>query len=72
MSHKHVYEATDLEYGSDSFRSVERVGSEKRQRPTMGRQRGKAHNRSMACIAAAAERSLGKHSPLCLFALCER
>lgn len=41
MSHKQVYEANDLDYGTDSFRPVERVGSSKRFRPTMGRQRGK-------------------------------
>jgi hypothetical protein len=42
MSHRQVYEATDFDYGTDNFRSVERVGSSKRNRPTMGRRRGKA------------------------------
>jgi hypothetical protein len=41
MSHKQVYEATDLEYGADNFHTAERAGSSKRRRPTMGRQRGK-------------------------------
>ena len=42
MSHRQVYEANDWDYGMDSFRNVERVGSTKRPRPTMGRQRGKS------------------------------
>jgi hypothetical protein len=42
MSHKHVYEATDVDYGFDGFRAVERISTAKRHRPTMGRQRGKA------------------------------
>jgi hypothetical protein len=42
MSNQQMYEATDMEYGSDNFRSVERVRSGKRQAPTMGRKRGKA------------------------------
>jgi hypothetical protein len=41
MSHKQSYEATDFDYGTESFRAVERVGSSKRHRPAMGRQRGK-------------------------------
>jgi hypothetical protein len=41
MSHKQVYEATDFDYGTESFRNFERVGSSKRQRPIMGRSRGK-------------------------------
>jgi hypothetical protein len=41
MSHKQSYEATDLNYGSDSFTTFERVKPSKRQRPAMGRQRGK-------------------------------
>jgi len=42
MSHKQVYEATNWDYGTDNFRTVERVGTSKRRRPMMGRQRGKA------------------------------
>jgi hypothetical protein len=41
MSNQQMYEATDMEYGSDGFRSYERVRSAKRQAPTMGRKRGK-------------------------------
>lgn len=41
MSNQQMYEATDMEYGSESFRSFERVRSSKRQTPTMGRKRGK-------------------------------
>lgn len=41
MSHRQEYEANDLDYGAEQFRSVERAESSKRQRPAMGRQRGK-------------------------------
>jgi len=41
MSNQQMYEATDMDYGSEGFRSVERARSEKRQAPTMGRKRGK-------------------------------
>ena len=41
MSHKQQYEATDLDYGTENFRSVERFGSKKDSRPEMGRKRGK-------------------------------
>ena len=42
MSHKQQYEATDLDYGSESFRTSERFDMAKRRRPEMGRRRGKA------------------------------
>ena len=42
MSHRQEYEAADLDYSIESFRTAERIGSSKRRRPTMGRQRGKA------------------------------
>jgi hypothetical protein len=42
MSHKQQYEATDLEYGTESFRAFERFESAQRRRPQMGRRRGKA------------------------------
>jgi hypothetical protein len=42
MSNQQVYEATDMEYGSESFRPFERVRGSKRHAPTMGRRRGKA------------------------------
>jgi len=41
MSHKQQYEATDLDYGTDNFRSTERFSSAQRNRPVMGRRRGK-------------------------------
>ena len=41
MSNQQMYEATDMEYGSDSFRSIERGRNAKRHTPTMGRKRGK-------------------------------
>jgi hypothetical protein len=41
MSHKQQYEAADVDYVTDSFRSVERVDISQRRRPTMGRRRGK-------------------------------
>jgi hypothetical protein len=42
MSHKQQYEAVDLDYGVESFRTSERVSLGTRRRPTMGRRRGKA------------------------------
>lgn len=43
MSHKQQYEATDLDYGTESFRSTERSeNNANRHRPVMGRKRGKA------------------------------
>jgi hypothetical protein len=41
MSHKQQYEAADLEYSFDGFRSVERLDTGNRRRPQMGRRRGK-------------------------------
>jgi hypothetical protein len=41
MSHKQDYEATELEYERQSFRSVERFEHAQERRPTMGRRRGK-------------------------------
>jgi len=40
MSHKQSYEATELDYGTENFSTVDRVKSSKRHRPMMGR-RGK-------------------------------
>jgi hypothetical protein len=42
MSHKQQYEATDLDYGTENFRSAERVDASQRRRPPAGRRRGKA------------------------------
>jgi hypothetical protein len=42
MSNQQAYEATEVEYGSENFRSFERFSNSKRQQPTMGRRRGKA------------------------------
>jgi hypothetical protein len=42
MSHKQQYEAADLSYGTESFRSFERFEPGQRRRPQMGRRRGKA------------------------------
>jgi hypothetical protein len=42
MSHKQQYEATDLDYGVESFRTNERFAESERRRPTMNRRRGKA------------------------------
>ncbi|MCC7474574.1 MAG: hypothetical protein IT425_04210 [Pirellulales bacterium] len=42
MSHKQQYEATDVDYGNEGFRSTERFESIQRRRPTMNRRRGKA------------------------------
>ena len=41
MSHKQQYEATDLEYGMENFRTTERFDNANRRQPTMGRKRGK-------------------------------
>jgi len=41
MSHKQQYEATDLNYGSETDRTFERFENARRQRPAMGRRRGK-------------------------------
>lgn len=42
MSNQQMYEATDMEYGSENSRSFERVRSgSKRTAPSMGRKRGK-------------------------------
>jgi hypothetical protein len=42
MSHKQQYEATDLDYSVESFRTFERFDNAQRKRPEMGRKRGKA------------------------------
>jgi hypothetical protein len=42
MRHKQQYDVTDADYSNESFRSFERFDNSKRQRPTMGRNRGKA------------------------------
>jgi hypothetical protein len=42
MSHKQQYEANDLDYGTESFRTNERFENAQRKRPEMGRRRGKA------------------------------
>ena len=42
MSHQQVYEATEVDYGTESFRTFERIRTSKRQAPSMGRKRGKA------------------------------
>jgi hypothetical protein len=42
MSHKQQYEASDLDYGVENFRTAERSDSSQRRRPPMGRRRGKA------------------------------
>lgn len=41
MSHKQQYEASDMDYGTESFRSSDRFASSERKRPTMNRRRGK-------------------------------
>jgi hypothetical protein len=41
MSNQQAYEASELDYGMDNFRSNERFRGSKRQQPTMGRRRGK-------------------------------
>jgi hypothetical protein len=40
MSHKQQYEANDLDYGTESFRT-DRSDSSQRRRPPMDRRRGK-------------------------------
>jgi hypothetical protein len=42
MSHKQQYEATELDYGTENFRTNDRFDNEQRRRPQMGRRRGKA------------------------------
>jgi hypothetical protein len=43
MSHQQNYEATEVEYGTENFRTFERFrDANKRQAPSMGRRRGKA------------------------------
>jgi hypothetical protein len=42
MSHQQAYEASDMEYGTENFRTFERTRGSKRQAPSMGRRRGKA------------------------------
>ena len=41
MSHKQQYEAAELEYGTEGFRSAERFDDGQRRKPQMGRRRGK-------------------------------
>jgi len=41
MSHKQQYEATDLDYGTESFRTSDRSDNSQQRRPLMGRKRGK-------------------------------
>jgi hypothetical protein len=42
MSHKQQYEASDMDYGVENFRTQERNDSASHRRPQMGRRRGKA------------------------------
>jgi hypothetical protein len=42
MSHKQQYDATDLDYSFEGFRTIERFAESQRRRPQMGRRRGKA------------------------------
>ncbi len=42
MSNQQSYEMNDAEYSAEGFRTVERAKDSKRERPTMGRGRGKA------------------------------
>jgi hypothetical protein len=42
MSNQQVYEAMDVDYGIENFRTSERTRTSKREQPTMGRRRGKA------------------------------
>lgn len=42
MSNKQAYEVAGLTYGDEQFETVERFKNAKRQRPKMGRSRGKA------------------------------
>ena len=41
MSHKQQYEAADLDYGTENFRTSERFDNGYRKRPEIGRKRGK-------------------------------
>ena len=41
MSHKQQYEASDMDYTTENFRTVERFDSSSRRKPEMGRKRGK-------------------------------
>jgi hypothetical protein len=41
MSHKQQYEASELDYGMETFRSDDRPQAIERRRPQMGRKRGK-------------------------------
>jgi hypothetical protein len=41
MSHKQQYEAAELDYGTEGFRSAQRSDAGQRQKPQMGRRRGK-------------------------------
>ena len=41
MSHKHQYEAADVDYGTENFRTTEQRFDANRRQPTMGRKRGK-------------------------------
>lgn len=41
MSHKQQYEATELDYEREDFRSIERFDHAQQRRPSMGRKRGK-------------------------------
>jgi hypothetical protein len=41
MSNQQMYEASDMDYGTENFRTVDRARSSKRQAPSMGRKRGK-------------------------------
>jgi len=42
MSHKQQYEATDVDYGNENFRSSEKFAGATNKRPEMGRKRGRA------------------------------
>ncbi len=42
MSHKQQYDASEMDYGAENFRSAERLDSSKRRSLPMGRRRGKA------------------------------
>ena len=59
MSHKQQYEATDVDYGTENFRTSERFDSANRKRPEMGRKRGKRLNRSTECIVGDVGKWLG-------------
>lgn len=41
MSHKQQYEAAELDYEREDFRTCERFDHSQRRRPAMGRRRGK-------------------------------